>query len=299
MTSGGNIDLAIDVEKIQMTQVMDDRGQRYAGVSNYRIGQGRRALEDLVSGATQWRLWLMFGWLDIRQRYRRAVIGPFWITISMLVMVISLGVIYSSLFKIEIDTFIPFLTAGFSIWFFISATITDATMMYISAEGIIRNATLPLSIHIFRLLWRNLLIYAHNVVVMLPVYVWFRLNPGFEVLLVIPGLILVLLNLSWMTLVVATLCARFRDTPPIVSNILQIFFFVTPILYRPNLLSTKLSLLIDLNPISHVIEVVRAPMLGSIPSLLSYLLMILFAVVGWAIAFICHRRYRSSIAYWL
>src|SRR6266568_521897 len=91
----------------------------------------RQAIADLVNGAHAWRVWSMMGWLDIRQRYRRSMIGPFWITLSMAVMIGTLGVVYSSLFKQEISEFVPYLAAGFCIWFLISAMITEGTMLFV------------------------------------------------------------------------------------------------------------------------------------------------------------------------
>ncbi|MEA2936270.1 MAG: lipopolysaccharide transport system permease protein [Variibacter sp.] len=259
----------------------------------------RRAVNDLVSGAKLSRLWLMLGWLDIRQRYRRAMIGPFWITISMTIMVGALGVLYASLFKMDVNTFIPFLAAGFAIWFLISTTLNEATTIYIQAEGIIRNTSLPISVHIFRLLWRNLITFAHNAVVMLGVYAWFQFLPSANILLVLPGLVLVLLNLTWMSLILGTLCARFRDAPPIVANLLQIAFFITPILYKSDLLTERLTALATWNPFFHLVEVVRAPLLGHSPDVASYLILLGMTLVGWMLAMVFYGRFRARIAYWL
>ncbi len=104
----------------------------------------------------------MMGWLDIRQRYRRTMIGPFWITLSMAVMVATLGVLYSSLFKLEISEFIPYLAAGFCIWFLIAAMINEGTTLFVQADGIIRNTSLPIATHVYRLMTRNLITFAHN-----------------------------------------------------------------------------------------------------------------------------------------
>src|SRR4051812_1721789 len=78
------------------------------------------AARDILGGLAAWRLWSMLGWLDIRQRYRRSMLGAFWLTISMGVMVMALGTLYSSLFKVEINEFLPFIAAGLTIWGFLS-----------------------------------------------------------------------------------------------------------------------------------------------------------------------------------
>jgi lipopolysaccharide transport system permease protein len=257
------------------------------------------ALVDLVNGARLWRLWLMLGWLDIRQRYRRAIIGPFWISISMAIMVGALGVLYSSLFKLNIAEFIPFLTAGFAAWLFISTTISEGTAVFLQAEAMIRNTNLPISIHIYRLIWRNLITFGHNAVVMLAIYYYFQINPGVHILFLVPTLVIVMINLFATTLLIGLACARFRDAPPIMTNLLQIAFFITPILYNPSLLTGNLIAFAEWNPFYHLLEILRSPLLGSIPNSETMLTVLVISCANLAVCFLFYGRFRSRVAFWL
>jgi lipopolysaccharide transport system permease protein len=259
----------------------------------------QQALADLRHGLSLWRLWIMFGWIDIRQRYRRALIGPFWITISMAVMVTTLGVIYSSLFHLEIHTFIPFLTTGFCAWFVIQASISEATLTFMQAEAVIKNTNLPLSVHVYRLLWRNAIVFAHNVVIMFGIYLFFDLNPGWGLLTLIPGFALLMINLAAFSIVLGMICVRFRDAPPMIGNLLQIIFFVTPILYDPAQLSPRLMPLVDWNPFYHLVLAVRGPLLGRGIPMETIAILLAMAAISWLAAFVLFRRFRSRIAYWL
>lgn len=259
----------------------------------------RQAFADLWRGLTLWRLWAMFGWIDIRQRYRRALIGPFWITISMAVMVTTLGVIYSSLFHIDIRNFIPFLTTGFCAWFVIQASISEATLTFIQAEAVIKNTSLPLSLHVYRLVWRNAIVFAHNVVIMLGIYFFFDLNPGWSLLTLVPGFALLMVNLAAFSIVLGMICVRFRDAPPMITSLLQIVFFATPILYDPAQLSPRLMPLVDWNPFYHLVLAVRGPLLGRGIPLETLVTLLAMAIVSWLAAFGIFRRFRSRIAYWL
>ena len=272
------------------------RPRRIANIARFRT---RDACADILMGVAMRRLWMTLGWLDIRQRYRRAMIGPFWITISMAIMVATLGVIYASLFKLKISDFIPFLAAGFTSWFLISTTITEGTLFVVQAEAIIRNSTVPFSTHIYRLIWRNFITFGHNAVVMLGVYLYFGINPGLPVLLVVPDLIVVMLNLGAIALIVGCVCARFRDAPPIVTNVLQIVFFTTSILYHPDLLGANLRVLATWESIYYLVEALRAPFLGHVPSADVYLALAIMTVVDCIVAFLFYRRFRGRISYWL
>jgi len=272
-------------------------------LTTVQFGAGRSstqaALADLRDGLRKWRLWMSLGWLDVKQRYRRAVLGPFWITISMLVLVVALGVLYAGIFRQEVRSFLPYLAAGFIVWSFISTTITDGTITFVQAEGLLKQGGIPLTLHIFRTIFRNFVIGAHNLTVMLLMYLWQPSLLSWHLLLLIPGLILMTANLIWISAIVGTLCTRFRDLPPIVANLLQIFVFISPIMYKPTSVPPDLEFVIHLNPFYYFIDVVRSPLLGAAPSSTSYAVLLALAVVGSTMAFYLFQRTRARVAYWV
>ncbi len=261
--------------------------------------QTRAALEDFRAALRKWRLWLSLAWLDVKQRYRRAVIGPFWITISMLVLVLSLGVLYAGIFRLDVAEFLPYIAAGFVTWFFFSNSISDSTGVFVAAEGLIKYGGIPVSLHVLRLIFRNLIVGLHNISVMLLMYVWQPNLLSWNLLYLVPGLALMVANLLWVALVVGILCTRFRDLPPIIGNLLQVLFFVSPIVYQRAALPENLSFIAYLNPVFYFVEVVRAPLLGQAPIPAAFAVLAVCAVVGWAIAFRFFARTRARIAYWL
>jgi ABC-type polysaccharide/polyol phosphate export permease len=267
------------------------------------FGAGRShsqaALDDLRGGLQQWLLWMTLGWLDVKQRYRRAVLGPFWITISMLVLVVSLGVIYAGIFHQEVHSFLPYLAAGFIVWGFISSSVTESTTTFVNAEGLLKQGGIPLSLHVFRTIFRNFIVSAHNLTVMLLIYVWQPSLLTWNLLLAIPGLALLIVNFVWISIIVGVLCTRFRDLPPIVTNLLQILVFISPIMYKPESLPPELQFIVHLNPLYYFIDAVRSPLLGLAPSPSTYLVLIASAVVGSLLAFYCFLRTRHRVAYWV
>ncbi|WP_407174530.1 ABC transporter permease [Bradyrhizobium sp. STM 3562] len=269
--------------------------------AHFGAGASRRAatIKDLADGLRRWRLWISLGWLDVKQRYRRAVLGPFWITISMSILVLTLGTVYSGLFKQDVHSFLPYLSAGFIVWNFCTGTINESATAFIGAEGLIKQGGIPQSLHIFRTIFRNFVINAHNLSVMLLLYVWQPALLNWHLLLLLSGLALMLVNFVWISLIVGVLCTRFRDLPPIIINFLQILFFVTPVMYQPDHLPPRLSFIVELNPFYYLMEAVRAPMLGKAPPDNTYLALIFMAVTGSLLAFWFFERTRARIAYWL
>ena len=256
------------------------------------------ALFDLIQGARAHHLWHVLGWQDIRQRYRRSVLGPFWLTLSMGALVAALGTLYGMLFKVEMAAYVPHLALGFIVWALISGVITDGCNVFINAESIIKQVGLPLSIHAYRLLWRNLLILFHNAAVFVVVAAIFGVWPGWAGFLALPGLALLCLNGLWAVLLLGIISARFRDVPPIVGSIVRICFFVTPIIWMPELVPQR-AMVLEFNPFYHLVEVVRAPLLGELPTVSSWIAVLSMTVGGWVLAFAFFRRYRRRIAYWV
>ena len=260
--------------------------------------QTRLALLDIIQGARASHLWGLLGWQDIRQRYRRSKLGPFWLTISMGVLVAALGTLYGTLFKVEVETYVPFLALGFIIWGLISGLIIEGCTAFVGAESIIKQVSLPLSVHVYRVVWRNLIIFGHNAVIFAVVAVLFSVSPGWTGMLALPGLALLCLNGIWAGLFLGIVSARFRDVPPIVGSVVRIAFFVTPIIWMPALLPGR-AVSLEFNPFFHFVEVARAPLLGQMPGLVSWYAVLGITAGGWLLTFALFRRYRRRIAYWV
>ncbi len=256
------------------------------------------ALADLVDGLRRWELWGTLGWFDIRQRYRRSTLGPFWITISMGVMVVGLSVLWSTLFRQDLAVYMPFFSVGFIVWTLISAMIQEGCMAFYGSESIIKQLPAPLSIHVYRLVWRNLIIAAHNFCIYVIVALVFQIWPGFGLVSAAIGLLLLAINGVSIGIIVGILSARFRDIPPIVASLLQMIFFFSPILWLPESLPGR-HYIVDFNPFYYLIEIVRMPLLGKSLDWSIWGAVIGITVLTCAVAFGLFARFRQRVAYWV
>jgi lipopolysaccharide transport system permease protein len=254
--------------------------------------------DELIAGLYNWPVWAVMGWDDIRQRYRRSILGPFWITMSMAVFIFVLSIIYSRLFHTPLESYMPFLTAGYITWGFISSTTNESCNVFLENSRIIKQIKLPYSTYAMRVLWRNFIVYIHTIIVYIPVAIYFRVEPTPMTLYVFPGLFLVVVNQLWVTLVLGILSARYRDLQPIVVTAIQLAMFATPIMWMAGS-AADLKFVADVNPLYHLIELVRAPLLGMAPQPQSWLVAIAMAVVGWAAATALMVRAARRIVYWL
>ena len=258
-----------------------------------------KALSDIRNALLRWELWLAMAWTDIRQRYRGSMLGPFWVTINMGVMVGLLTLIYGRLLGTPARDYLPFLALGILVWRWMEHSINESTMVFVSAQRYVRQIRLPITLFIFRLLVRNLIVLGHNFLVYVVVAVAIGLWPGWVGLLAIPGLLLGAFTLFWVCLFFGMLSARFRDFPQIVTSLTQVIFYVTPILYEPSKLGSRRYFLVDFNPVYYFIEIVRAPLMGHLPPVGYWKLTGLISVVLAAIVFPIFRRFRGRVAYWV
>jgi ABC-type polysaccharide/polyol phosphate export permease len=258
----------------------------------------RLALRDLAAGLDHWHLWARLSWEDIRQRYRRSFLGPFWISLSMLVMVASLGTLYSKILHQDMREYLPFLALGLLYWQLLSDILRDGCVTFLSQEGLIRQIRLPLSSHAYRVIYRQFLVLGHNIVIYIPIALIFRIWPGWLFVLELGGLMLWVINSVWVCMLLGMMSARFRDVPPLVAAIVQIVFFMSPILWQPATLGTREGA-VEFNPVYHFLEIVRAPLLGHMPDPRSWIAVGLITLVGWGVTFPFFARFRARIAYWL
>ncbi|RZQ62029.1 ABC transporter permease [Amycolatopsis suaedae] len=293
----------------------------------------KRAFADLKAGFRARELWSHLGWQDIKQRYRRSVLGPLWITISQAVIAVGLGGLYSVLFNAPVATFLPYVATGMIIWTFISGCLTEGMEVFISNEGLIKQLPAPLSVYALRTVWRQALMFGHNFLVyiaMALIFVGTLGNPytlqgngaceagsswtchpgiGFDILLAVVGFALIAINAGWVTMLLGIISTRFRDIPQVIAALVQLMFYMTPIVWpldqvtavtgtKRDLADTVLPI-IQFNPIYHLVQVVRAPLLGQHISPVSWIAVVGMAVVGWGLALIAMRNYRARVSYWV
>jgi lipopolysaccharide transport system permease protein len=258
----------------------------------------RQARRDLREAVRLWRLCWTLAFLDIRLRYRGSMLGPFWLTLSTGAMVAAMGVLYSELFHISLHEYLPFLTVSLVLWGFISTLFSEACYSYVANDGVIRTIRIPFTLCAARTVLRNLVVLAHNIVIVAAVDLFVRTSPGLAGLLAIPGLALWIIDALAIVIILGALCARFRDIPPIVASVVQMSFFVTPVLWKPQLV-TSYQWLLPVNPFYDLLEMIRGPLLGEIPSATAYAAGLGYSLLLCAAAWFLFARVRGRIAFWI
>lgn len=280
----------------------------HAGFSTQAIWEIKAVIMDVLAElcfvTRRIGTWTTLAWFDTKFRYRRTTIGPLWITLSTGLTVLAVGLVYGQIFGhptgASTTGYMAYFAAGTVLWAFISTTVIQACVVFSHSGGLIKALPVPLLLHVFRMISRNILLLAHNALVIVTLWIVLRWSVGWHVLLCIPGLILLVLTLFGIVVSLGILGTRFRDIEQITAALLQLMFLITPILWLPSVINnTSASLLLYLNPAYYMIEIVRAPLLGESTDLKTWIVAVLITVASLICGLGIYGRFRHRLSYWL
>jgi ABC-type polysaccharide/polyol phosphate export permease len=259
----------------------------------------RAALTDFFQVFRQWRTWAALGVHDVRMRYRRTVLGPLWISLSIGATFVSMGMLFSALFKTDVRTYLPYLGAGMILWSLATGVTGEAPGLFPANQHIIKTMRLPLSLHVARCVFRNAVIFLHHLAVFFVAALVAGLRPGWETLLIAASLPVFLLALYFVAVIIALLGARFRDIGPMIGMTTQFLFFLTPIIWSPEHIPDGRKYWVYANPVHHMIEIVRAPLLGTLPPGRTIAVALAFTALLGVTSVVCFILLRRRVVYWI
>lgn len=257
--------------------------------------------EDVKEGIKLRRLTWALALSDIKLRYRGSAIGPFWLTISTGVQIGAMAFLYAALFHTDIHTYLPFLAISIIMWGYLSSLITDGCLCFSTSDALIKGTRMPFVVHAARSVLRNTIVLGHNIIVVVVVFAIMGVHQSLSSLLAIPGFLLWVIDGFALSLALGAICARYRDVPQIVAAVMQIAFFITPIMWSPSILAghPAAEMIVNFNPFVYLLNIVRNPLLG---------LPLSVADASWALgisalvivtSLLVFARTRGRIAFWV
>lgn len=260
----------------------------------------RQGVAEILEVARLWRLWTFWGWLDVRQRYRRSLLGPFWVTATMAISVMATGLVYAFLFQQNVREYLPYVATGFVLWSLVAGFVGEASLIFIQNEGFIGQLRLPYLIYPLRLVWRYIAFFLHHAVVLLAVVVAFVPFGWGSLLGATLGLAVTCVNIFWMGLLLGLLSVRLRDLPLLVATIFQVLFLVTPVIWPVKALGPRAEVA-EYNPLYHMLESIRGPLLDQAVSPFNHhlLISVVMAIIGSLVTLALYSRWRRRLVYWL
>jgi lipopolysaccharide transport system permease protein len=281
------------------TDFLTSLPRHYAAARRSYADELVSAGRDFANSFGQTRLWTALAVNDIAGRYRGSILGPLWITLAQAAFVAGIAIVYGDLMHVAVEKYVPWMATGVVMWTLISGMILESADAFTAGAVIIRQTSIPLPLFVWRVVARNLLNFAHQLVVILVVAVWFHYLLKIQLPQFLLGFFLVLLNITWMSFAAAVIAARFRDVQQIIVTALQLIFFISPVIWIPNEMSGMRGGLLRANPVYHMLEVTRTPLIGQHADWHSFLVLAIMGLVGWLLTFLLYGAVRRRIVHYL
>lgn len=260
----------------------------------------KKAINDIFYSFLHWRIFCMLGSNDIRKRYARSKIGQLWLTLSLAINTCTISLVWSYLFNISLSDYLPFLTTGTILWTYMSLCIQEGSVTYINFAPYLQTLDTPKLTYVNSLLFKNIIIIGHNLVILVTIFILFSLQMSFiGILQSLVGLVLTTIFLYPIVTILALLSVRFRDCPNIIISLMQIVYYVTPIMWKTDQMPARFQELLILNPFAVFLTIWRNPMLNLEVASRYWLAAYIYIMLAWIIGFTLFKKYRARIVYWL
>ena len=254
---------------------------------------------------TIWHLrhfWMALVRSDLRSRYRRSMIGIGWSLLHPIAMTAILCTVFGSLFQAEVRTFGPFVISGLVTWYFIVAAAMQGAQCFFQGESYIRQVPAPLAIYPLRTV---LGAGFHLVLGLLVAIVLAGCMNGIRHPAALLGILPVLPLLFILGWAVALLCGTmnvlFQDAQHLLEVGLQIAFYCAPIMYPPKMLRGRgLGWVIDYNPVTPFLEIIRQPIVeGHVAPLSVFAMAALYTSLAAAGAALLLAKFERKVIFYL
>lgn len=253
---------------------------------------------DFLKSILNFERWSTLAWFEIKGKYRRSAIGPWWIVIINLISIGSLGAIGSALFNLKFFDFIPLVASGMLAWTLLATIVNESTMIFPMYGHVIQNLNVNLFDVILQSVFKNFIIFLHNLLAVVALLLVCSVPINLNTLMFIPAVLIIFLNATFVIIILGFLATRFRDVAQLVTTTMTIVFFVTPVMWDKAMIH-KYKFIVYLNPFAHFIELMRAPLLGNPVEIDHYIYAFAFTIILATLANFIYKRYSLRLVYWL
>ncbi len=254
---------------------------------------------DLYHGFKMHQVWRHFAWDEIQNRYRRSILGITWIGLSYLFFVVVIVFFFRNFGRTNNQEFLPHVAVGFATFGFLVGNITDGCDVFRTSTTWIKSTSLPYSIYIYKSIFRSIFTFTIQFILAF-ILIWgFQWRPSPGNLMIIPALLILLINAVAIQLLFGLVATRYNDLAHLVGTVTRIFFFATPIMWMLQERGGIVKKVALYNPMTHYIEIVRAPLLGTQILEHSWTIVICLTIMVWGLALIAGSFMMKRLPYWL
>ncbi|MDP2287934.1 MAG: ABC transporter permease [Actinomycetota bacterium] len=274
--------------------------QARGAVGEVPAGSLTAGIADIKAGVSRYQVWGTLTWHSIRSSYRRTYLGPWWITLQTVVFVAGLSMLFGILLDQDIHTFVPYVAIGFIVFTWMTGMIQGGANAIVKNASGITSTPGPMSTYVLEGFASTTIQFGHDAIVIVAVLVLFQVPVGWSIVLVPVALALICINGIAVGLWLGPVVARYRDVGQIVTSIVRVMFFFTPIFWvADDLTSKQQAAIAGWNPLAYLLEFMRAPLLGEWPGQIAVIGTFVITFVNVIVGVWHFSRVHNRIAYWV
>ena len=260
---------------------------------------GLTGFGELMQGAFNWRVAHLLGIQQLRHRFARSRLGQTWLTLSTALTIAAMGGVWSLLWKQPLRELLPFVGVGIIMWSFITQVLTECTLIFITHGHFYRNQKMNFSVSVYSVIYNNTLVLAYNLIIVVVLIIAFGVPINWYQLQIVPAFVLTWITMAWSGYIIAMACVRYRDIIQLITSWLQVLFWVTPVMWKPDFIPAQYHFIIDYNPFAQFLNLLRNPFLGEPVSSHTWLSTSAITFGGGILALLLIGRYQRRIIFWI
>jgi ABC-type polysaccharide/polyol phosphate export permease len=283
-----------------MTAVTPESWTGYAPLDADVRAQFQAATSDLREGLRRWRSWTYLSVENVKNRYRRTVLGPWWLTLQMGIFVTGISIVFGHLLNRGLREFVPYVAVGYIAFSLLVGLTSAAARVFVGGSSTLKSTRQPLSNLVLRDVGVEFIHFGHNIVLYLVFLVAGLVPLSPKILIAVPVAALIAVNGLFVGLWLGIAVARFRDVQPFIDSVLGVIIFFTPVFYSLSNLSSGIQIVaLKWNPFTYLIEALRAPLIGAPLLPFYYVGTAVVTLVNVALGIVVFTRARSRLPYWV
>jgi lipopolysaccharide transport system permease protein len=252
------------------------------------------AFADLGGGLRRWRVWVALASEDIGDQHKRTTLGPLWLLINYLAFAATFIFVFhpgatTADYRIYVAT-------GLVVWFYIMEIITTSVTLFAREESFIKGTTLPLSVYVLRAALQSVIRAGYALAGCIAILLLGGVSPGIAWLWSLIGIGVILVTTPAVILCFAFLGVFFPDSQFVVSNLMRVAMFLTPVFWSDPGVGGIRGAFYHYNPFTWFLEIVRVPILANQPALRELAACAGLGLAAWVLAIALLGRFRRQVA---
>ncbi|EGS51766.1 ABC-2 type transporter family protein [Vibrio cholerae HC-70A1] len=258
-----------------------------------------KMLKDIVSVFYNWRIVHLLGVSTLRSRYSRSKFGQTWLSITMFVQILCIGLIWSLIWRMGVDDYLPYVGVGHIIYLFYTQTINESTGIFVADARVYLNDRQPFMLSVGAHIYRNVLILLHNIPTIFLLVIWSSsANFEFSFMFVI-SLSLSLFFVLFASYFCAVISTRFRDLIQLIGLLMQLAFFVSPVMWKVSFLPEQYQNYVYINPFASLLELIRNPIIGIDVNPLAFVSLVAWTFIIGMVSYFSYKVLDKKVIFWV